>query len=188
MPTSSSTTPSSPANDLVSIGLSQVDTSQGDCRFADSVGSHGCCGLGRWLDRASVGGLMVAAGLFTASLLAHHLTVLGGVAADSAWFAAVGLGFLVVTLLSHISACQRWEGSPLAPLMISMAIRLAGTFLILVLILKLSPLSRGEAVFNVLFWYITLTATDLVGVVRQKNRDLHVVSLSSASRQVDGRS
>jgi len=45
--------------------------------------------------------------------------------------------------------------------------------------LKLSPLSRPEAIFNVLFWYITLTSADLIGVVRLKNRESYVVSLVS---------
>jgi hypothetical protein len=47
--------------------------------------------------------------------------------------------------------------------------------------LNLSPLSRPEAVFNVLFWYITLTVTDILGVVRHKNRDKSFVSTVAGS-------
>jgi hypothetical protein len=49
------------------------------------------------------------------------------------------------------------------------------------IILNLSPLSRLEAVFNVLFWYITLTVTDLLSVVRHKNRDNYVASVMAGS-------
>ncbi len=113
-------------------------------------------------------GLGVAAVWFAIACAGHAVLVRSGVAADTAWFSLAGAAFLLVTAISHCVLCRQHTASPLVPLLLSMTIRLAGTFLILGTLLAFSPLSRPEAVSNVLFWYITFTAADLVGVIRTR--------------------
>lgn len=144
------------------------------CRPAACCGGLlGCDGMGK------LSAFSVIAAIFVFATLGHWLLVRIGTPGDTAWFAATGIGFVVITAISHVAVSKPSTDAPLVPLMVSMAIRLVGTFLILGMILKLSPLSRPEAVFNVLFWYITLTSADLIGVVRLKNRESGVVSLVS---------
>lgn len=89
-------------------------------------------------------------------------------------FGATGVSFLVLTWLSHLviastltsgSGASRSEQGPLLALLISMAIRVAGTFAILGLLWNLEIVGRKEAVFDVLFWYVTLTAMEVIGIV-----------------------
>jgi formate-dependent nitrite reductase membrane component NrfD len=106
---------------------------------------------------------------------AHAAAASYGVPGNSLWFVIAGIGFLAVTAAAHLPLSRSKDDaadpmSGVNGLLLSMAIRLAGTFLILGLLLLVSPLERPEAVFNVLFWYITLTATDLVILVRERGR------------------
>jgi hypothetical protein len=146
---------------------------------ANALPSACCGGLFRCAGTEALSAFMVIAAIFVVATVGHWLMTWLGTPGDTAWFAATGFGFVAVTAISHCVVSKPSSDAPLAPLMVSMAIRLAGTFLILGMILKLSPLSRPEAVFNVLFWYITLTSADLIGVVRLKNRESYVVSLVS---------
>jgi len=125
--------------------------------------------------------MLVACLVFVLACGVHAFAVRSGVAADTAGFAVSGLFFLLITAASHVVLSRESTAGPLVSLMISMAIRLLGTFLVLGGLLALSPLSRPEAVFNVLFWYITLTATDLLSVVRQKSRAVGGNRLSGSS-------
>jgi hypothetical protein len=116
-------------------------------------------------------------------------------------FAGVGAAFLGFTWLSHLPLAQSLCGSsnkqavgdlvsasdlsPLAGLMISMAIRIAGTFAILGLLWKWEFVSRKESVFDVLFWYVTLTAMEVVGIVCASRSFVQSSSLGSVSRASD---
>jgi len=167
----STSTPTS-SSDLAATGLPQVDLNEVAIGRAVACRSATCCGgLGGWFSGEMLSAMTVSMLFFVVACGVHALAVRAGVVADTVWFATVGAAFLVVTAASHGVLCKQSAAPSLVPLMISMAIRLGGTFLMLGIILTLSPLSRPEAVFNVLFWYITLTAADLFGVVRQKNRD-----------------
>lgn len=105
----------------------------------------------------------------------HAVAVSRGVVADTTWFTLSGIALLAVTVVSHLALARPPApgAAPLASLtavMLSMAIRLSGTFAVLGILLLLAPLGRTEAVFNVLFWYITLTAVDLSAMVRARLR------------------
>lgn len=120
-------------------------------------------------------GLIAAAAIVVLASSSHAVAGSFGLPGDSLWFALAGIGFLAVTAAAHLPLSRRADqgADPMGgvtALLLSMAIRLAGTFLILGLLLLVSPLGRPEAVFSVLFWYITLTATDLVILVRQRGR------------------
>ena len=120
-------------------------------------------------------GLSLVCALAAGACLVHLLVSRYMLGADALWFTLCGAAFLAVTIASHLvlarsAAVDSGALGPLGPLLVSMAIRLAGTFAILGLLLWLSPLERPEAVFNVLFWYITLTATDLTALVRQRRQ------------------
>jgi len=160
------------SSDLAATGLPQVDLNADANESNAACCSTACCGgLAGWFSGSTMSAMAISMLFFVVACGTHSLAVRGGVVADTAWFAIVGVAFLVVTAVSHGVLTRQSDASPVVPMMISMAIRLLGTFLILGIILTLSPLSRPEAVFNVLFWYITLTVADLVGVVRQKSRD-----------------
>lgn len=109
---------------------------------------------------------VTAATLWGGSTAVHGLAAerLGG--ADTVWFAATGLMFVIVTAVAHRLTVRGQGGDPVVAILGSMAIRVAGTFAILGALLIFSPLERSEAVFNVLFWYITLTAWDVWILVR----------------------
>ena len=120
-------------------------------------------------------GLIAAVVIVVLASGVHAVAGSCGAPGDSLWFALAGVGFLAVTAAAHLPLARPADhaAAPLAgvtALLLSMAIRLAGTFVILGLLLLVSPLERPEAVFNVLFWYITLTATDLAILVRQRGR------------------
>lgn len=173
-------TPTFPSpSDLAATSLPQVDLDESAVESGAACRSSVCCG--GWFNGELMSGMAVPMLLFVIACGLHSLVVRLVVPVDTAWFAITGVAFLVVTALSHTVACRSSVAAPLVPLMISMAIRLAGTFMILGVILNLSPLSRAEAVFNVLFWYITLTATDLISVARHWNRDNHVASFMAGS-------
>jgi len=164
-------TPCGPQSAQPSVGASRGDATRADASRGDASGLAAACGSsGRDSHCSLVVAMSVACLVFAIAYGLHATAVRGGVAADSTWFAATGLFFLLITAASHLILSRESTSGALVSLMISMAIRLLGTFLVLGGLLILSPLSRPEAVFNVLFWYITLTATDLVSVVRQKNR------------------
>jgi hypothetical protein len=96
-------------------------------------------------------------------------------------FAIVGLVFLALTVLSDIpvamalnaqsraavqgSEPSKAELSPMASLLIPMAVRCTGTFLVLGFLVISKFLSREESVFDVLFWYVTLTAMEIAHIV-----------------------
>jgi hypothetical protein len=134
------------------------------------------------VSRAGNVGLMLFVSAFFVAIasVAHGLAVRGGFAADTFYFVICGVAFWVVTAVSHVVLTQDSDGQPLVPLLASMAIRLGGIFVIFGCLELFSTLSRREAVFNVLFWYITLTATDLVGVVSLKNRRRAGLSITPA--------
>lgn len=96
-------------------------------------------------------------------------------------FAIVGLVFLALTFLSDIpvtmalraqsrepmptSESPKADLSPMASLLIPMAVRCTGTFLVLGFLVVSKILSREESVFDVLFWYVTLTAMEIAHIV-----------------------
>jgi len=173
-------TPTSPSpRDLATTSLPQVDASEDAATSGVTCRSYACCG--GWFSGDLMSTMAMTMLIFVVACALHLLAVRWVTPADTAWFAITGVAFLIVTAGSHAVACRPSATAPLVPLMISMAIRLAGTFLILGIILNLSPLSRPEAVFNVLFWYITLTVADLLSVVRHKNRDNYVTSVIAGS-------
>jgi hypothetical protein len=155
---------------------SSVDTLPADARIAGAGGGEIA------VSRAGNVGLMLILSAFFVVIasVAHGLAVRGGFVADTFYFVICGVAFWVVTAVSHFVLCQDSGGQPLVPLLASMAIRLGGIFVIFGCLELFSTLSRREAVFNVLFWYITLTATDLVGVVSLKNRRRAGLSIAPA--------
>ena len=86
--------------------------------------------------------------VFTVLCCAGHLLASRwGMPGDSIWFAITGGGFFAVTAAAHQVSGRTApaEAGPLGEvgsLLVSMAIRLAGTFVILGLLLWLSPLER----------------------------------------------
>jgi len=172
--------PTSPVpGDLAATSLPQVDLNENRGENGAACRSSICCG--RWFSGDLMSTMAVSMLIFVVACALHLIAAKVVTSADTAWFAITGAVLLVVTAGSHAVACKPSANAPLVPMMISMAIRLAGTFLILGIILNLSPLNRLEAVFNVLFWYITLTATDLLSVVRHRNRDNSVASILAGS-------
>jgi len=156
--------------------LTSIDAPPADVRHS-GVGGGGDGGVGSgnvWLT------LVISAFFVVIASVAHGLAVRGGFAADTFCFVICGVAFWGVTAASHVVLCKDSGGQPLVPLLASMAIRLGGIFVIFGCLELFSTLSRREAVFNVLFWYITLTATDLVGVVGLKNRRRAGLSITPA--------
>lgn len=100
-------------------------------------------------------------------------------APSSVVFGVVGLMFLGLTALSHWwlvrglsrtpAAMREGRGGgqhgPVGKVLVSMAIRFAGTFAILGSLMVLKVVGRHEAVFDVLFWYVTLTTMEVGGIV-----------------------
>ena len=92
-------------------------------------------------------------------------------------FAGTGSLFLLLTIAAHVWTVRgltpppserqgdNRPASPPAMLLIPMAIRFAGTFAILGGLLVWGSVERHEAVFDVLFWYVTLTTLEVVGIV-----------------------
>jgi len=127
--------------------------------------------------------LWLAAGLvvlFVGSGLFHWGLASGGVfEADTVLFLVVGLVFLVLTGVAHLwsmrsirrSRSQVVEGQGgasqhvAATVLVPTAIRMVGTFAVLGVVIWLDVASRPEAVFDVLFWYVTLTALEVAGIV-----------------------
>jgi len=110
------------------------------------------------------------------AIFAIGLAIHGAIASrveglNPVWFALTGLGFLAITAAAHAVLCRSHGSDFVVGILGSMAIRLAGTFAILGGLLYFSPLSRPEAVFNVLFWYITLTLWDLFSVAYRRVAD-----------------
>ncbi len=144
------------------------------------------------ITRPSVGGLgAVAWGvpvlLYLFGVLTHRLLAPGLVGWDTGWFAAVGFFFLLITAASHAVLCRSSAADPVVAILGSMGIRLAGTFAILGGLIFFSPLGRPEAVFNVLFWYITLTVWDLSTVAWRRMPSSGVQGVSEqASDQTRG--
>ncbi len=78
-------------------------------------------------------------------------------------FAGVGGLFVFSTLLSHFTITR--SAHPLSILIVPMTIRFCSTFLILAGLLSLTSISRGEALFDILFWYVSLTTIEVAGIV-----------------------
>lgn len=155
----------SPATQPTTTTLTPPTAEPGGCAAHSDPATRSASGT-RSVPGSGYGVLGVVGGLFLIACAGHAAVVhWGWASASTAWFCLAGCGFLLTTVLSHLVLC-RSAAAPLVPLMVAMMVRLAGTFLVLGCLLAFSPLSRPEAVFNVLFWYITLTAADLVGVVR----------------------
>ena len=130
------------------------------------------------------------AGCFVALAIACHALVgrghigaeaFAGGYPDTAVFAGVAAAFGCLTLLAHIPVIRslakqhaqpgsdRHPGglivNPVTALLLAMAIRLIGTFLVLAGLLVFQLVGQNEAVFDVLFWYVTLTTIEVVGIV-----------------------
>ncbi|MGV3484024.1 MAG: hypothetical protein ACO1RT_06385 [Planctomycetaceae bacterium] len=133
---------------------------------------------GRW----SLLALVMFAGLAIAGHAAVAAESLGGdtvlgVQPNTRVFAGVGAMFVALTLVSHVPVLRVMSrsgaadpgahaaGSPVTALLVSMSIRLLGTFLILAGLVSSAWVGRNEAVFDVLFWYVTLTTMEVVGIV-----------------------
>lgn len=138
---------------------------------------------------------LLAAGMFAAVAIAAHAWVAHDDAAfavsvrvalqappSTLVFAGVGGLFLLLTWLAHLPVAralsrqgsERQESDAQAvavhqtalwALLLPMAIRLAGTFLLLSGLIGSALVRQNEAVFNVLFWYVTLTSIEVVGIV-----------------------
>lgn len=98
-------------------------------------------------------------------------------------FALIGSLFIVVAVFSHFimkhamrflvehsnsvdKTSDKSDGSgQIGAILVPMAIRFVGTFAILGSLLFFEAVSRNEAVFDVLFWYTTLTTIETVGIV-----------------------
>lgn len=127
---------------------------------------------------------------FVLAVLGHWLvsTRIATTGTPDAWgspntmvFASVGLVFLTLTLLSDIPVSMALKAQsrmpmpaaelpkadlgPMASLLIPMAVRCTGTFLVLGFLVVSKILSREESVFDVLFWYVTLTAMEIAHIV-----------------------
>ncbi len=89
--------------------------------------------------------------------------------ANSFLFAIVGFVFFVSTVVVDLICLRGVTGAAhLAVanmLVIPMSIRLAVTFLVFAILAATGVVSKGEAAVDVLFWYVSLTATELVGIV-----------------------
>jgi hypothetical protein len=125
-----------------------------------------------------------------------------GMSPDTRVFGLVGAMFLGVAACSHFivkraasrngrkgdSAAKGTEKSaglgPIGAILIPMAVRFAGTFAVLGGLLFFATVSRNESVFDVLFWYVTLTTMEIVGIVctsRSAVPDEQSTSMSPAS-------
>ena len=122
--------------------------------------------------RNSAGGWLrfgsIATGLLIVCCGVHWLAADRLVGADTLLFALTGIWLVAVTAVAHALLQRGGRVEPIVGILGSMAIRVAGTFAILGGLLLFSPLERPEAVFNVLFWYITLTAWDVWTTVRNR--------------------
>ncbi|TVQ00513.1 MAG: hypothetical protein EA381_07355 [Planctomycetaceae bacterium] len=123
-------------------------------------------------ERDSAGGWLrfgsIATGLLIVCCGVHWLAADRLVAADTLSFALTGIWLVAVTAVAHALLHRGGQVEPIVGILGSMAIRVAGTFAILGGLLLFSSLERPEAVFNVLFWYITLTIWDVWGTVRSR--------------------
>ncbi len=102
-------------------------------------------------------------------------------------FASVGLAFISLALFSHfvVKQVMRYFVAPsnardktigperISSLLVPMAIRFAGTFALLGSLIFFEAVSRNEAVFDVLFWYTTLTTIETVGIVYASRSAMH---------------
>lgn len=136
-------------------------------RPAESIGNGDRSMLARFLESPWVTwGVPLI--IFVTSLAIHAAAASRVDGLDSSWFALTGIAFLVITAASHAVLCRSRGSDLVVGILGSMAIRLAGTFAILGLLLFFSPLGRRGAVCNVLFWYITLTLWDLFSVAYRR--------------------
>ena len=111
-----------------------------------------------------------------------ELIIRGNVSGDclnTRVFVSVGLAFISLALFSHfiVKQVMRYFVAPsnsrdqtigperISSLLVPMAIRFAGTFALLGSLIFFEAVSRNEAVFDVLFWYTTLTTIETVGIV-----------------------
>lgn len=115
-----------------------------------------------------VGGLVAAAVLWVLAV-AGHLLAAALWQLDTPWFAASGWFYLAITAASHGMIGWR-RCDPVVGMLLAMAVRLVGVLAMFVILLNFSPLAQSEAVFNLLFWYITLTSFDLIAIVRRRGR------------------
>jgi len=134
---------------------------------------------------------------FFASAIAVNVSDTWQVAApDFFVFATVGGAFFAITLVAHFClgriAAGRSAGAVPAVanstgvLLIPVAIRFAGTFLVLGVLLAGRWISKNESVFDVLFWYVTLTSLDISGIVwasRNQNHDSFAFGNSDTPEQ-----
>jgi len=125
---------------------------------------------------------------------------------NTAVFAAVGFVFLVLTVLALVPALPKLRSEraqeqkvtrkatpkvssnetiadidPVTMLVVPMAIRFAGTFAILGGLMWVRPVSRYEAVFDVFFWYLSLTTMEVVGIVWASKTQYSSDSIPSSS-------
>jgi len=102
---------------------------------------------------------------------------------DFVVFATVGGAFFGISLVTHFCLSRIAAGrnavevpavaDSVGVLMIPMVIRFAGTFLVLGGLLVGRWISRNESVFDVLFWYVTLTSLEIGGIVWASRNQHH---------------
>lgn len=121
-----------------------------------------------------------------------------GVQPNTLVFAGVGGVFGLLTWLAHLSVIRAASRRPrdgktgvggqaaLMILVLPMAIRFGGTFLVLAGLLSTRAVEQNEAVFDVLFWYVTLTTIEVVGIVwaSKSATSLAIGKLDSAMKGV----
>jgi hypothetical protein len=145
---------------------------------------------------------IVLVGLHALVGLAGGFAVVGPAAGvkeppNSLVFAVVGGWFLLLTLVSHWWAVRGLSrhtgasgvsdaagGGTIGMLLMSMAIRFAGTFAMLGVLWLSGVVGRQEAVFDVLFWYVTLTTMEVGGIV-WASRSAQGIDAIALSSQVD---
>ena len=139
-------------------------------RPADPIGTKDRSTLVRFLESPwATWGVPLA--IFAIGLAIHGAIASRVEGLNPGWFALTGLAFLAVTAAAHAVLCRSRGSDFVVGILGSMVIRLAGTFAILGGLLFFSPMSRPEAVCNVLFWYITLTLWDLFSVAYRRVTD-----------------
>lgn len=154
-------------------------------RPAATIGTRDRLTLARFLEsRWATWGVPLA--ILTAASAIYWAVATSVAGLNPTWFALTGVAFLGVTAAAHAVLCRSQGSEFVIGILGSMAIRLAGTLSILGMLLFFSPVGRPGAVFNVLFWYITLTLWDLLGIAyRRMSNPSFGLSTSKAAGSSD---
>jgi len=120
----------------------------------------------------------------------------GSVETSTLVFASVGAAFLGLALVSHVVvelAGARHAAvsevpptgsvgnGPIGAILVPMAVRFVGTFAILGVLHFTAVVSRNESVFDILFWYVSLTTIEIVGIVWASKSATKIPSLDLKS-------